>query len=92
MGGRGQKWMCGLLSHGTLKSADELYWFFACWYKFEKAKNYLNSFWVVVIKNELVLLGHGTLKSAVPQELFDELGRSLAFWKKFTKPKSYFNI
>ena len=39
---------CGLLGLGTIKSAvsqewiDEMSWFFACWYKFSKAKSYLN--------------------------------------------------
>ena len=49
----------GLLSFGTLKSAvsqewiDELGWFFtsADWYKFVKAKSYLNNYWVGVFKN-----------------------------------------
>ena len=36
---------CGLSGHGTLKSAvsqewiDDMCWFFACWYKFRKAKS-----------------------------------------------------
>ena len=37
---------------------DELSWFFACWYKLGKVKNYFNNFWVAVVKN-----GHGTLIS-----------------------------
>ena len=42
---------------------DELSWFFACWCKFRKVKNYFNNFWAVVAKNV-----HGTLIS----ELLDE--------------------
>ena len=35
-------------------------------------KNYFNSFWVVAVKNECGILGHGALKSAVSQEWIDE--------------------
>ena len=43
----------GLLGLGTLKSAVSQEWnnFFACWYKFMKAKSYLNNYWVDVVKN-----------------------------------------
>ena len=37
---------------------DELSWFFACWCKFRKVRNYFNNFWVAVVKNR-----HGTLIS-----------------------------
>ena len=40
-------------------------WFFACWYKFRKAKNWFNHFWVGLLKNGSGLLVHETLKSAV---------------------------
>ena len=36
----------------------ELSWFFVCWCKFRKVKNYFNNFWVFVVKN-----GHKTLTS-----------------------------
>ena len=81
MGGCGQKWAWPF-SHWILNSAvsqewvDELSWFFACWYKFRKAKNYFNNFWVVVVKNGCGLLGHGTLKSA-------DLKKELMNWADF---------
>ena len=49
-------------------------WFFACWYKFRKAKSYLNNFEVVMVRNGCGLSGHGTLKSGISLERLDELG------------------
>ena len=55
---------CGLLDQGTLKSAisqewfDEMSWFFACWYKFGKAKCWFNNYWVGMLKNGWDLLDH----------------------------------
>ena len=40
---------------------DEINWFFACWYKFRKAKKYLSDCWVGVVKNGGGFLGLGTL-------------------------------
>ena len=46
------KYWCGLLSHGTLKSAvsqkwiHELSWFFAYSYFVRKVRSYFNSYWV----------------------------------------------
>ena len=71
----------GLLDLGTRKSAvshkwmDELGWFFACWYKFMKAKSYFNNYWVVVVKNGQGLKDHETLKPGISQKWFDELSR-----------------
>ena len=55
---------CGLSGHGTLKSAvsqewiDEMCWFFACWYKFRKAKSYFNNYWVGMVKNVKLDVSH----------------------------------
>ena len=59
---------CGPLGHGVLKSVsqewiDELSWFFVYWCKFRKSKNYLNNYWMGVVKNVSDL--HGTLKFSV---------------------------
>ena len=57
---------CGLLGLGTLKSAvsqewvDQMSWFFACWYKFRKAKSYFNNYRVGMVKNECGLIDHRT--------------------------------
>ena len=32
------------------KWTDEINWFFACWYKFKKAKSWFNDFWVGLVK------------------------------------------
>ena len=62
---------CSLLGLRTLKFAvsqewiDEMSWFFACWYKFRKAKSYFNNYWVGMVKNEQGLINYGTLKSVV---------------------------
>ena len=39
----------------------------------KKAENIFNNYWVGMVKNGLGLLGHGTLKSAVSQESYNEL-------------------
>ena len=47
----------GLLDIGTLKVAvlqepiNEMGWFFACWYKFRKAKSYFNNDQLCMVKN-----------------------------------------
>ena len=70
----------GLLGLGTIKSAvsqewiNEFGWFFACWYKFRKAKSYIN-YWVGMFKNRGGLIDHGTLKPGVSHKWFDELSR-----------------
>ena len=51
------------------REMNGIYWFLVCWYKFRKAKSYFNNFLVLVVKNGRSLLGLGTLKSAVSQEL-----------------------
>ena len=57
-----------LLGLGTLKYAvsqvwiDEFGWFFACWYKFWKAKSYFNNYWMGMVKNGEGLIDHGTFK------------------------------
>ena len=69
----------GLLGLGTLKSAVSQEWnnFFACWYKFMKAKSYLNNYWVDVVKNGQRFKDRGTLKPGVSQKWFDKLSRLL---------------
>ena len=52
---------------------NEINWFLMCWYKFMKAKSYFNNFWEVEVQNGRDLLGFGTLKSAVSQELLDKM-------------------
>ena len=72
---------CGLLGLRTLKAAgsqewiNELGWFFACWYKFMKAKSYINNYWMGVVKNGQVLKDHGTLKPGISHKWFQELSR-----------------
>ena len=39
---------------------NEFSWFFACLYILRKVKNYLNSYWVGMVKYVCGLLGHGT--------------------------------
>ena len=71
----------GLLRLGSLKSAvsqESIYkmsWFFACWYKFRKAKSYFDNYWLGIIKNGWGFRDHGTLKSGVSHKWFDELSR-----------------
>ena len=70
---------CGQSSDGTLKLSvseewtDGINWFFACWYKFRKAKSYFNDSGVGMVKNCYGLLVHETLKSAVSEEWMYEL-------------------
>ena len=47
------------------KMNNGMKWFFACWCKFRKAKNYFNDFWVSVVKIGHGHLVHETLISAV---------------------------
>ena len=57
---------CGQSGHRTLKLAVfSILFFFACWYKFRKAKSSFNGFWVNLFKDGIGLLVHETLKSAV---------------------------
>ena len=76
---------CGLLSLGTLKSTvfqewiNEMSWFFACWYKFRKAKSYFNIYWVDMLKNGWGLVDQGNLKSGLSDKWFDELSRLMIF-------------
>ena len=77
----------GLLGPGTLKSAVSQEWinemsqFFACWYKFRKAKSYVNNYWVGNVKKGPGLIDLGTLKLGVSHKWFDELSRSIEwFW------------
>ena len=44
-----------------------------------------------MVKNGHGLLGLGTVKSAVTQELMDEISWFFACWYKFREAKSYFN-
>ena len=46
---------------------DEMSWFFACWYKFRKAKSFF-SYWVGIAKNGRDLIDHGTQKQGVSQK------------------------
>ena len=77
---------CGLLDLGTQKSAvsqdwvDELGRFFACWYKFMKAKSYFNNYWVGMIKHGQGLKDRGTLKSGISQKWSDELSRLIEWF------------
>ena len=64
---------CGLFGLETIESAvsqernDEMSWFFACWYKFRKAKSFF-SYWVGIAKNGRDLIDHGTQKQVVSQK------------------------
>ena len=46
---------------------------------------------MVVVRNGYGLFGHGTLKSALSQELIDEMSWFFACWYKFRKVNSYFD-
>ena len=50
------------------KWIDERNWFFACFYKFRKVRNYFNNFWLRVVKNGCGHLGYETLKLALFQK------------------------
>ena len=79
-----EKWVgivkngCGYPGLSTLKLAvyqegvNEINWYLVCWYKFKKAKRYVNNFWVLVVRNGGGLLGLGAVKSAWSQEWIDE--------------------
>ena len=77
---------CVLLGVGTLKSAvsqewiDELGWFFACWYKFMKAKTYFNNYWVGVVKKGRGLKDRWTLKLGISHKWFDELSKLIEWF------------
>ena len=103
-GRRGHKWVCcsghrSLNFAVSLKEINGVNWFLVCWYKFRKAKNYFNSFWVVAVKNEHSLLGHGFLKSAISQEWIDDLIFCMLIfsipkfvcWYKFRNAKYQYN-
>ena len=77
----------GILSgHWTLKYVasqgwiDVKIWFFACCYKFRKAENYFNNYWVGMVKNGWDFLIHETLKSGVFPKLLDELSRFIEWY------------
>ena len=77
---------CGLLGLRTLKSTQsqewisELVWFFACWYKFMKAKSYINNYWVGVVKNGWGPKDHGTVKPGLSYKWFDEFRRLIEWF------------
>ena len=54
--------------------------FFACWYKFRKAKNYFNNYWLGMVKNRRGLIYHETLKTGVPHKWFDKLCRLIEWF------------
>ena len=68
------------LSAVTQEWTNELGWFFACWYKFMKAKSYFNNYWVGVVKNEQGLKDRGTLKPGTSHKWFDELSRLIEWF------------
>ena len=76
----------GLLGLGTLISAvfqewiDELGWFFACWYRFTKAKSYFNNYWMGVVKNGRDFKDRGILKPGISHKWFDELSRLIEWF------------
>ena len=47
-----------LVTRWIVELMDKLSWFFACWCKFRKVKNYINNFSVIMVKDR-----HGTLTS-----------------------------
>ena len=56
---------------------DGMNWFFACWWKFRKAKSCLNAFWVGVVKTSFDYLANETVK---PAEWVYELCWFFACW------------
>ena len=54
----------GTLNWLSQERIDGINWFFACWYKFRKAKSNFTSFWVGLVKNGPGHLVHETLKPA----------------------------
>ena len=69
LGGHGQKWVWWVWSLAlkltvSQKWTNAINWFFAWWYKFQKAKSWFNDFWVGVVKSDHGSLVNETLKSA----------------------------
>ena len=67
---------------------DGINWFFACWYRFTKIKNWSKKFWVGIAKNVRGQSGHWTLKLTVSQKLTDGINWFFACWYKFRKAKN----
>ena len=69
------------LGHGARKYVacqdwiDVQSWFYEYRYKFRKAKNCFNNYWVGMVKNVCELLDHRTVKSGVLSKWFDELSK-----------------
>ena len=74
----------------SLEQICEIAWFFACWYKFNQIKSWLQNFWMGVVKNGCSQSGHDTLKLTVSQEWIDGMIWFFTCWYKFRKAKSYF--
>ena len=70
MCGCGQKWAWESNFNEWINLAE---FFDANIYQFKKAKSYFNSYWVSFVKYEWMLLGHSTLKSAVPQPKYKSM-------------------
>ena len=76
----------GVVSHGTLKFTlsqeriDWVKWYFACWYKFRKAKSYCIDFWEGMVRKGCGYLVHETLRSAVSKEWVYEFSWFSACW------------
>ena len=68
---------CGLLGKSAVSQEwiDEMSWFFAYPYKFKKAKNYFNNYWLGMVKNEWSLIDHDTPKSLVSNIWVDGLSK-----------------
>ena len=60
--GCGQPGLRSLTLTVSQEWADGMNWFFACWWKFRKAKSNFNDVWVDVVKIGLGHLVHETLK------------------------------
>ena len=59
---------------------DGMSWYFACWWKFRKAKSCFNDFWVGIVRNGHDHLVQETLKSAVYKEWVYEFSWFFACW------------
>ena len=59
------------------------YWFFACWYKFRKAKSRYNNFWVGLIKDGSGLLVHSVAPRCI-LVLFEQYGSPKKFAQKIS--------
>ena len=68
MTGQGQSGHVTLRFTVSQEWRERMNWYFACWYKFRKAKGYFNNFCVGVFKNGHGYLVHETLKSALSKE------------------------